>query len=422
MAARRNSGVQERRARLMQLGERAYLCQALLLLYKHQSGHDYQNNNDDDDDDEDDGDGEDSNNIKALRLVDLPEMELRRFLSDAKTNPTRHDLSQVLEDFATSLQVQSQTTDKVIVCLEISQRIQEILEDVNREAFLSILSKLNHLRHITLGSVTMEILHRLQVSGCTSHVESLHTECFHVAAPEEETAMINLLSHHWTSLKRLTWKTSSYRRAAQIRFIGQTVPSLSQLQHLHLTHTGLKEFHPFEALQFIKKCPVLQDLVLNNWKLPAIAGTFLADGFIEHSNLQRLELSRCEVDERGWNSIMTSLAVNNVLREFSFAETRILRATGGPYPSRIIWERLADLLEDHNHTLQRIENANMCRVCRLLELNRSNFRQNLEDVKLGSHLLAMASHSPHFLYSVLHKNLETLLVRGDQELKVTAPT
>jgi len=227
--------------------------------------------------------------------------------------------------------------------------------------------------------------------------------------------MVNLLSNHWTSLKRLTWITSFYRRAAQIRIIGQTAASLSQLQYLHMAHTGLKEFHPFEALQFIEKCPVLNKLVLKNLKLPTMAGTFLADGIVGHPNLQRLELSRCEIAEVGWNSIMGSLKVNNVLREFSFTETRIMRATGGPYPMRIIWDQLADLLQDYNHTLYTIDDASTRRVCRLLELNRSNFRQNLKDINLGSHVLAMGSNSPRFLYAVLHKNIETLLVLGDQD-------
>lgn len=397
MAARRNCGVNERRVRLMQLGERAYLCRVL------ESHHD-------DDDDKDD------NNRNTLCLVDFAEVELRRYLTEANRSPTKADVARALEHFAAQVQAGNHCN---IRRLEISKRIQELLEETNRQAFLSILTGLVDLREVILGKVTMEILSSLEPSAPT--LECLSMEGLHVETRVEQGSMADLLSN-FTSLKRLDWKTSSYRRATQIQVIGRTVPALSNLQCLRLAHAGLKEFHPCEALKLVNDCPSLQEFVLNNWKLPATAGTILADGIARHPNLQRLELSRCEISEEGWDGLMTSLQENGVLLEFSFPETRILRVSGGLYPSRVVWERFVVLLQDYNHTLRKIENVNSFRVWRLLELNRSYFRQQLDDVKLAPLLLAMASHSPRFLYSMLHKNVETLMVRKNQEQTTRPPS
>lgn len=390
MAARRNHGIQERRVRLMQLGERAYLCR------------EFQNET-----------------LEELRLINLPELELRQILSTDSSlqHPSRADLASALKQFADKVKAGHYAT--TIVSLEISQRIQELLEDVDRESFLAILSGLKNLRHITLGTITLEILLCFESSGCIQNVQSLHTECFH-GAPEEEAVMVNLLSN-WKSLKSLTWKTCSYRRAGQINMIANAVPSMPLLTHVHLGHTGLKEFHPFEALQFIQNCSQLEDLVLANWKLPTMACTVLADGIRSHAQLQRVVLSRCEIIEAGWDALMNTLKGNPVLREFSFPETRISRAAtsssmGGTYPTRILWERLAVLLQDYNLNLSQMENVNTLRVWRLLELNRSNFRRHIndDDSKLGPHILGMASHSPRFLFSILRPNVATLLVNAHE--------
>ena len=382
-AARRNNRAHERVARVMRLGERAYVCRE----FQHHSGSD-----------------------GTLRLVDLSHLELSNVLKSSFIVPSREDLAQVLENFALEIHGDTQTT---ICHLEVSQRIQELLEEVNREAFFNLLSGLRFLRHLKLGTITLEILQCVDASGCAEHLEQLEVECFHVGAPSEHVLMVDIISK-WKSLKSLVWKTSSFLRATQMGMISETVPSLPRLKCIHLAHTGLREFHPFEALQCIHQCSSLEELVLSDWKLPTTACTVLADAIVSHPRLRRWVLSRCEILEAGWDAILTALQTNETIREFSFWETRILRtAHGGTFPSRILWERFAVLLQDYNHTLESMENSNTThRIWRLLELNRSNFRQHLTDAKLGSSILAMASHSPNFLYPILRNNVETLLTRN----------
>lgn len=384
--ARRNNGVQERRARLMQLGERAYLYQE----FQRHRGR------------------------SRLCLATLPETELRRYLADAieasssSAPPTRDDLEYAFAEFAKTIHVNGNAT---IHTLEISQRVQDLLESVNREALLNMLNGLANLRHFSMGTTTVEILRRLE-ANCDK-IESLHTGCFHVTAPEGEPVMVELLSR-WNSLKSIVWETASYRRAAQIDMISRTVPALPRLEKIRLMHSGLKEFHPFEALRFVELCPQLRELVLSNWKLTMAACTILGDGVARHQSLEKLELSRCEIYAGGWQDLVTALQTNASVRNFSIRESRIVRGHGaGTYPSRLVRESLAVLLQDYNHTLEHVENESSTqRVWRLLELNRSGYRQQLPNPKLGPRILAMASSSPRFVYSLLRNNVETLLVRA----------
>lgn len=405
-AAHRNLGVQERRARLMQLGERAYVCQTLAAAAAASCT---------------------KKEELRLQLVDLPELELRQYLSSSDKPPSRADLAAALQQFVAHCNNSSSNNNRSAhSTLEISQRIQELLHEVSRPSFYDMLTVMGNLRHVSLGTISVDILQRLQASA--RRVESLHTECFHVHAPHEEDVMVQLLSD-WKSLQFLSWKTSSYRRAMQIRILAAVVPSLPRLQRLHLGHTGLKEFHPFEALQpLVQECVSLQELVLQNWKLSTQACAVLAGGMAEHPTLQRVRLLRCEILQRGWEYLLQALQDGGPkgpqIREFSFGETRIVRSAsasakghsraGGTFPSRLVWERLAVILQDHNHTLQHIANVNTLRVWRLLQLNQSNFRQHLDSdaQKLAPFILAMASHSPRFVYSMLRNNVEPIFLGG----------
>lgn len=241
--------------------------------------------------------------------------------------------------------------------------------------------------------MTLDVLIRLE--ACHDKIQSLQTECLHATSPEEENVIVDLLSK-WKSLKFLRWIAASERRPTQVRIISRVAPSYGRLKVIHLSPAGHRqEFRPHGALEFVALCPKLQIRRLCNWKFNARSFTVLAAGVQSHASLARLEVSQCEIVEAGWWALMDSLERNRSIVRFSFAETRILRANQEAYPSRVVWESLAVVLQDHNDCLQVIaplrtafvdgadggdEDAGwsvLLRVCRLLELNRAGYRRRL---------------------------------------------
>jgi hypothetical protein len=299
----------------------------------------------------------------------------------------------------------------------VSPRIQALLEEFSGAGLLAALEGLRNLQHLIIGRVTLDVLIRLD--ACHDKIEFLQTECFHATSLEEETLMVDLLSK-WKSLRSMLWTTSSssHQRVSQLTCISQILPSYLHLQVAHLSHTGLKEFHPSGALGFIGHCLKLQELKLRGWKFTTDTFSVLATGVKSHPSLHTLEVSRCEIAEAGWWTLMDALETNRSLVRLSIVETSILRdITHEAYPTRVIWERIALVLQDHNDCLEEIAPMSTLRVVsRLLALNRSGYRRRLgvEHAKLGPHLVAMASQSPRFIYSLLRNNVEILLTRNEE--------
>ena len=393
----------EQVARMRQFGERVYVYKTLLLQAQQQ-----QQQCDDDD-------------PGCLRLEDLKYLDLvNAYRSNNSVVPSDEELAAVLTTLAAQMPVRTAPLCR----LEVSQKIQELLQNINQQAFLHLLSGLTHLRHLKLGTITLEILQHLEASGCTESLEHLETSRFHERAPEEQHLMISTLSN-FKCLQSLVCKTRSFRWEREIELISQTAPALPQLSSLHLeVNSSLRNFQPFDAVQCIQQCLLLQEVVLSDWKLDTTACVSLADAVATHPRLQRWVLHRCQISQPGWEAILLALQKNKTLREFSIAETRVLRSQAhgiaASYPVRVMWERLALLLQNYNHALHRVEHSRATvplrsrttvRIWRLLELNQSGFRQHLEEAKLGPFILSIASHSPTFMFPILRNNVETLLVR-----------
>lgn len=360
---------------------------------------------------------DDAHDNSVLRLQDLSYMECQNLWRSNSHHPvSNQDLSDVLTAFAASLH---DGTRSKICRLEMSSQNQVLLYQNNRTAFLHLMRGLPSLAYLTLGFLDVDILASIEASGCAATLRHLEINCLHVTVPAEQARMVEILSS-FQSLTSLVWKTdSSLNRlvADQVQIIGQVVQNLPQLQCLYLQgSSSTLDLAPFEALQCLQHCSRLEELVLQDWNLSTAVSLVLADAIASHQSLQRLKMRRCQLLQAGWDAILTALQSNQALIEFSFGETRILRSdAAGSVPTRLVWERLAFLLQDYNHTLQHMENGgnngSTHRIWRLLELNQSNFRQRLPDAKLGPLILGMASHSPSFMFPILRNNVEELLVR-----------
>ena len=143
----------------------------------------------------------------ALRLRNLTNEEYIRLYKKTPEEefPSDDYLTLAVESLAD--RVHSTHGERALLSIEMPYRMQDFFMLEDYPAFLNLLSGLSQLREINLGNISLDMLQKLEESGCTSKVESLQTDYFVDAgqSPYDLDLMVQQLSK-WKSLKSWIWK------------------------------------------------------------------------------------------------------------------------------------------------------------------------------------------------------------------------